>query len=263
MEERSDLWEITVLPEGREDVGIVLTGGRECSELGAPCDRHGSILFDSTTATVPMAANREAEGSPVIDRVPFPGETLSVSTDAILDENGMTRAVFAYQWLVREGGSENAIEGETSRKYSVRDGDVGKEILVRVNFTDDTGYDESATSAGQLVHEPLTANFTEFPDFYEGTAPFSARLLFNRGIVTEPADFRDHGIDVEGGFVDSVTQVDGRQDLWDITIRPDGGSDLYVFVDGKGGCEAAGTPCDEHGVRLSNTVALGRFPGAG
>ena len=256
IEERNDLWEVTVLPEGTEDVEIELSGGRECSEPGAPCDRHGSILFDSPAATVPLEGNREAEGSPVIDNVPYPGETLSVSTDAILDDNGTTRAVFAYQWLVREGGSEDAIEGETSRRYRVRDGDVGKEILVRVSFTDDTGYEESATSAGHLVYEPLTANFTEFPAFYEGTEPFPARLLFNRGIVTEPADFRDHGIDVEGGSVDSAVQVDGRQDLWEITIRPGGGSDVYVFVDGKGGCDEAGTPCDENGVRLSHTEAL-------
>ena len=261
IEERNDLWEITVLPEGREDVEIELTGGRECSELGAPCDQHGSILFDSLTDTVPLEENREAEGIPVVDNVPYPGETLSVSTGAILDDNGMTRAVFAYQWLVLEDGSEIEIEGETGRRYRVRDGDAGKEILVRVSFTDDTGYEESATSAGQLVHEPLTANFTEFPAFYQGTKPFPARLLFNRGIVTEPADFRDYGIDVEGGSVDSAVQVDGRQDLWEITIRPGGGSDVYVFVDGKGGCEEAGTPCDEHGVRLSHTEALVVSPG--
>ena len=97
--------------------------------------------------------------------------------------------------------------------------------------------------------------------FYEGTEPFPARLLFNRGIVTKPADFRDYGIDVEGGSVDSAVRVDGRQDLWEITIRPDGGSDVYVFVDGKGGCEEAGTPCDEHGVRLSHTEALVVSPG--
>ena len=114
---------------------------------------------------MPLEGNREAEGSPVIDNVPYPGETLSVSTDGILDENGMTRAVFAYQWLVLEGGSEDAIEGETGLSYRVRDEDVGKEILVRVSFTDDTGYEESVTSAGQLVHEPLTAQFTEFPGF--------------------------------------------------------------------------------------------------
>ena len=61
--------------------------------------------------------------------------TLPATTDDIEDENGLTAAVFAYQW-VRSGTD---IDEATSSTYTVTDYDEGKAIKVRVTFTDDDG----------------------------------------------------------------------------------------------------------------------------
>ena len=50
------------------------------------------------------------------------GETLTATTDDIEDEDGMTAAVFAYQW-VRSGTD---IDEATSFTYTVTDDDEGK-----------------------------------------------------------------------------------------------------------------------------------------
>ena len=66
-----------------------------------------------------QAANSPATGGPGIIGSLLAGETLTATTENIEDEDGLTGAVFAYQWL----RSDTDIEGEISSTYTMTDDD--------------------------------------------------------------------------------------------------------------------------------------------
>ena len=97
-----------------------------------------------------QAANSPATGGPGIIGSLLAGETLTATTENIEDEDGLTGAVFAYQWI----RSDTDIEGEISSTYTMTDDDEGKAIQVRVTFSDDAGNEESLTSYARLSAPP-------------------------------------------------------------------------------------------------------------
>ena len=104
---------------------------------------------------IPQVSSMQAEssspatGAPTIGGVPTVGQTLEADTIGIEDEDGLTGAVFAYQWVRhdRETRTDADIEGAASSTYTLAAADEGKIIRVRGTFTDDAGNDESLTSA--------------------------------------------------------------------------------------------------------------------
>ena len=97
-----------------------------------------------------QAANSPATGGPGIIGSLLAGETLTATTENIEDEDGLTGAVFAYQWI----RSDTDIEGAISSTYTMTDDDEGKAIQVRVTFSDDAGNGESLTSYARLSAPP-------------------------------------------------------------------------------------------------------------
>ena len=100
-------------------------------------------LTSAATAAVTAGANSPATGAPAISGTAQVGETLTADTSGIADEDGLTNATFAYQWLA----DDTDISGATSSTYTLTAGEQGKAIKVRVSFTDDAGIDETLTSA--------------------------------------------------------------------------------------------------------------------
>ena len=114
-----------------------------------------NVLRVHTNEPIPVsqnqAANSPATGGPGIIGSLLAGETLTATTENIEDEDGLTGAVFAYQWL----RSDTDIEGAISSTYTMTDDDAGKAIQVRVTFSDDAGNEESLTSYARLSAPPL------------------------------------------------------------------------------------------------------------
>ena len=135
---------------------------------GAPCAAEDRRLSNQPEATVPgpssqqQAANSPATGGPGIDGSPRAGETLTATTSGIADEDGMTGAVFAYQWIRHDPATaaDTDIEGATGSTYTVTSADEGKALKVRVTFTDDAGNEESVTSYA-LVGSPAPTRTRE------------------------------------------------------------------------------------------------------
>ena len=131
---------------------------------------YGTLKVDGTiTTSMGQRANSPATGGPGITGTVQAGETLTATTDGIEDEDGLTGAVFAYQW-VRSGAD---IEGAASSTYTMTGDDEGKAIQVRVTFTDDAGNAESLTSYAVLSVPPLTIPDSETPP--KSTATREAR----------------------------------------------------------------------------------------
>ena len=110
-----------------------------------------TIEVEEVTTSMGQRANSPATGGPGITGTVQAGETLTATTDGIEDEDGLTGAVFAYQWV----RSDTDIEGAASPNYTVTGDDEGKPIQVRVTFTDDAGNAESLTSNAMAVAAAL------------------------------------------------------------------------------------------------------------
>ena len=99
--------------------------------------------------TVPVFAfpwppdNTPATGAPTISGTVQVGETLTADVSGIADADGLTNAIFTYQWLADDAD----IPGATGSSYILADTDEGKAITVSVSFTDDAGNEETITSA--------------------------------------------------------------------------------------------------------------------
>ena len=186
-----------------------------------------TIEVEEVTSSMGQRANSPATGGPGITGTVQAGETLTATTDGIEDEDGLTGAVFAYQW-VRSGAD---IEGAASSNYTVTGDDEGKPIQVRVTFTDDAGNAESLTSYAKLsappliipdeepppkstatreareaqeaAETPLTAAIHDAPESHDGQEDFTFELRFSE----EPKEgfssltLRDHAFTVTGGEV--------------------------------------------------------------
>ena len=100
-------------------------------------------LTSEATAAVAPRPNSPATGAPTISETAQVGETLTADTSGIDDADGMSKAVFSYQWLAN--GAD--VAGATSDTYTPVADDVGKAIKVKVSFRDDRTHQESLTSA--------------------------------------------------------------------------------------------------------------------
>ena len=109
-------------------------------------------LTSTATATISLAvqlqtANSLATGLPTVRGTAQVGETLTADTSGIVDEDGLENATFSYQWVRNDGTYDSDISGATGSTYTLVDADQGKNIKVKVSFTDDADSDETLTSA--------------------------------------------------------------------------------------------------------------------
>ena len=108
------------------------------------------VAVGALLAAVPARAQNEsnATGKPAISGVAQVGMTLTASTSDIEDSDGLTGATFSYQWIrVDDDGSSNPTDiGTDSSTYTLTASEVGKQIRVKVTFTDDAANAEELTS---------------------------------------------------------------------------------------------------------------------
>ena len=109
-----------------------------------------TLTSEATSVVAPP--NSPATGAPTINGGPGRGsyrvgQTLTAATSGIADSNGLVNATFSYQWVRSDQGREKAdIETATGSTYTLVTDDQGKNISVRVTFTDDWGNPETLTS---------------------------------------------------------------------------------------------------------------------
>ena len=106
------------------------------------------------------AENAAPTGLPTIAGMAQVGETLTASTSAIADADGLADAVFTWQWIANDGTADADIAGATGTNHTLTTAEVGKTVKVRVAFTDDGGTEEtlvSAASAAVAVALPVVS----------------------------------------------------------------------------------------------------------
>ena len=103
------------------------------------------VASDEVRGT-PMFSNTPPTGRPTISGMPEVGERLTASVSEIMDGDGLTNAIFSYQWIQVDGLTETDITSAARATYVLQSTDEGKKIRVRVTFEDDNSTQEMLTS---------------------------------------------------------------------------------------------------------------------
>ena len=109
------------------------------------------------------------------------------------------------------------------------------------------------------AEKPLTAEFKKMPGSHDGNA-FTFRIKFSAEVTIGRVSMRDHALTVRGGQVTAARRVDGRNDLWEITVTPDDENSVSIEVPPQQACGKAGALCTAEGQSLS-TGLLRMIPG--
>ena len=104
--------------------------------------------------------------------------------------------------------------------------------------------------------EPLTASFASAPDGHDGESGFTFRIAFSEEVEITPEDMRDHALVVSGGTVTDAAGVDGRKDLWQLTVEPTSTGPVSISVLQGRACTETGALCTADGRSLTSSLAL-------
>ena len=97
---------------------------------------------------------------------------------------------------------------------------------------------------GPETQQPaLTAAFEGLPASHDGESAFRFRVAFSEDIGIGFRSMRDDAFTVSGGAVTGARRVDGRHDLWKITVAPGSDGDVTITLPGGRECAVSGAIC--------------------
>ena len=96
-----------------------------------------------------VVTDAPATGQPTISGGAQVSKTLTAATDDIEDLDALpSNPIFIYQWVRVDGFTDTDIPGATSETYTLTASDLGKQIKVKVSFTDSRGHAEGPLTSG-------------------------------------------------------------------------------------------------------------------
>ena len=213
--------------------------------------------------------NRPATGTPAISDAVQVGETLTVDTSGIADEDGLDNVSYSYQWL---SSRDTEIDGATGTTYTLQGTDLGKIIKVRVTFTDDAGNEETLTSAATDAVEARPNSPATGDPTISGTAQVGETLTADAsGIADEDGltnatfayQWLADGADITGAT--GVTYIpvaadEGKAMNVRVTFTDDAGSEeeltstITASVAAKANTPATGAPTIGGTVQVGETL---------
>ena len=128
------------------DVGQAIKVRVTFTDQGSYVESLTSSPFKVEGEAEAHSANTPAWGMCTIYGMPLVGSKLRANPRDITDADGLTGAIFTFQWFSNDGSSDTDIQGATGVNYTLRSDDEGKTLRVRVGFTDDRGSKETLTS---------------------------------------------------------------------------------------------------------------------
>ena len=91
--------------------------------------------------------------------------------------------------------------------------------------------------------DPLTASFSSVPAEHDGETAFSFRVEFSEDVGVSYITLRDDSFTVTEGDVTGARRVNGRHDLWEITVEPDSREAVTISLAGGRDCGTSGAVC--------------------
>ena len=241
--------------DGATNSSLTLTSSQEGDTIQVIVtfdDDDGFSEIATSEATTAVAAgtvvNSPPNGLPTISGTPQVDETLTASTAAISDEDGLDNVSYQYQWLQDDAD----IAGQTTSTYELVSADEGKTIKVRVTFRDDADNAESLTSmattpiAARPAETPailLTASFANVPADHNGEN-FTFQLTFSENVEAGYARIRDHAFTVSGGTIASASRItQGSNQGWNVEVNPTGNGSVTITLPETTDCSNSGAIC--------------------
>ena len=170
---------------------------------------------------------------------------------------------YSYKTTGGYGGWTVVSGGGTARSVTVSGLTNGTLYTFRVAASNADGFGPFSTvtatpaaAAGATEATPLTAAFEDAPSSHDGATAFTVRLALSEAVSNTADDIRDNTFTVSGGTLSAVRAVDGRSDLWELTIAPSGTANVGLILNPGGTCDTPGTLCTGDGRTLSGGLAL-------
>ena len=166
-----------------------------------------------------------------------------------------TALTFSYRMTAADRDQDGiAIEANA---LSLGDGAIHKQ-----GDADTVAVSANDATSGNKNHRvnvvPFTAAFAAIPDRHDGSAEFEVDILFSSALGTD--DHLEEGVQLSGGTLQGQTQVDGRDDLWRLAIRPSGNADVTIALPATRVCDVDANICDSGDAPLA-TALEGRVKG--
>ena len=180
-----------------------------------------------------------------------------------VDPAASGRVTVDYATADRTSGTKRALAGQdyyaTSGTLTFAPGETAKFVVVGI--IDDAVRDDNETfylnlsnavgatisdgqATGEITNtEPLTASFEGVPEAHDGQSAFSVRVAFSEDIGISYQTLRDESFTTTGGAVTGARRVDGRHDLWEITVEPSGAEDVTITLPRGRDCGTTGAVC--------------------
>ena len=256
-------------PDGNDDITFTLVAnvacasGGICSGTGTPITQVPSshTIPAKRTATASQLSVADAAASEEDDSTIDFVVTLSPASDESVTvdyatANGSASTGGDY---TAASGSLTFNAGETSKTIQVSiidDTVVDDNETLTVTLSNASGAEISDGQAtgtitdGDTATSPLTAEFQDLPDSHDGSTAFTFRVLFSEDVGISYVNMRDDAFSLSEGDVTGARRVDGRNDLWEITVEPDDNSDVGITLPANQSCTTTGAIC------TSITVAL-------
>ena len=167
---------------------------------------------------------------------------------------------FALDDLTIEGGTATGLvspTGETWHDVLLAPLAGATEVAVTVPagvVADLAGRRNAASATLRIAVAGLTASFHDAPRTHDGSAAFTVELRFSEEIAgLSYRTLRDSAFTVTNGRVTGARRLEaGRNRRWQITVEPDGLSDVTVSLPATTDCAAAGAICASAARMLSN-----------
>ena len=104
----------------------------------------------------------------------------------------------------------------------------------------------------------LTAAFRDMPAEHDGESAFTFRVAFSEDIGISFRSLREDAFTVTGGRVTRGTRVDGRRDLFEMTVRPESDDDVTIELAAGRECATSGAICTkgENRRQLTNSPSV-------
>ena len=255
----SDRWEITVTPNGNDDVRISLPPITSCDDEGAICTYDGKVLQRGVAVSVPRAPL-----SARFENVPagHDGSTAFALQLAFSEPIETTETAIQQALMVTEGtvASVQQVDGRSDLWEITAMPNSDDDVSVSLPLTTSCNADNAiCTAEGRMLLQgvavsvpraPLSARFENVPAGHDGSTAFALRLVFSEPIwLTAPV--LTQALTVTGGRIIGSRRVEDRSELWEITIYPNA-TDVSIALSSTTSCDADGAVCTQDGLALQN-----------
>ena len=229
---------------GSIDIG--LGGARDLAGNGNATTSLFAVSGADTTLNIADAQGTEGTDATIDFTVTLnAASTGAVTVDYATQDTGSATAGSDY---TATSGTLTFNPGDTSMTLSVpiiddTVNDSGETFEMVLSNAVGAAIADSTATGTILNTEILTGSFEHVPTEHDGSAAFTFNVAFSEDVGISYVTLRDESFSVTDGDVTGARRVDGRHDLWEITVEPESGEAVTVTLPGDRACGTIGTVC--------------------